>query len=253
MQTKTKNKKNRKLVIIPTYNERQNIEELIEEILIVVPDINILVIDDNSPDGTADIVRDLADDDERIKLVKRRKKLGLGTAYRLGFEYALHHNYEYIIEMDADFSHDPVILEKFLGHVDEYDLVIGSRYVKGGRMVNWPIARWLLSFGANMYVRLITGMPINDATAGFKCFRRRVIKSIDLTNVMSDGYAFQIEMHYKAWRNHWKLKEIPITFVDRSNGQSKLDKKVIWEAIWMPWKLKLAPVYEYWRDEVYMG
>jgi len=237
-------KKDKKLVIIPTYNEKENITELIDEILLVVPEINILVIDDNSPDGTADIVRQMATADERIRLLKRRKKLGLGTAYRLGFEYALFHKYEYVIEMDADFSHDPVVLERFFQEIKDNDVVIGSRYVAGGRMVNWPVFRWLLSFGANLYVRLVTGMPVNDATAGFKCFRRRVIKSIIQENTMSDGYAFQIEMHYKAWKNHWQIKEIPITFVDRSNGQSKLDKKIIWEALWTPWKLRLAPVME---------
>ena len=240
-----KTNKNKKLVIIPTYNEAENIVELINEIYLIAPDIHILVIDDNSPDGTAELVRELTVKHPNLKLVKRRRKLGLGSAYRLGFEYALQKKYDYILEMDADFSHDPAVIENFFINVPKYDLVIGSRYVSGGRLVNWPLFRLLLSYFANLYVRLVTGLPIHDATAGFKCFKRRVLQSINLNDIISDGYAFQIEMHFKAWQQGWKIKEIPITFVDRSNGISKLDKKVIWEAILIPWKLKLIPILEF--------
>ena len=245
---KNKNKK-RKIVIIPTYNEIENIQDIIEEIFTIVPDIHIMIIDDNSPDGTADIVTKLQAFYKNLHLVKRTGKLGLGTAYKLGFRLALKNGYDYIMEMDADFSHDPAVLENFFLNIENYDLVIGSRYVAGGRLVNWPFMRWLLSYGASTYIRLITSLPIKDTTAGFKCFRREVLESINLTQVLSEGYSFQIEMHYKAWKNGWSIKEIPITFVDRTYGQSKMNWKIIAEAFLIPWKLKLQPVYEYIRRE----
>jgi dolichol-phosphate mannosyltransferase len=238
-------KPKQKLVIIPTYNEAANITELIREIFLYASDVHVLVIDDNSPDGTGTIVQNLRADYPGLKMLKRRRKLGLASAYRLGFAYALEKNYDYIIEMDADFSHDPVVIAQFLQEINNHDLVIGSRYITGGRLVNWPLFRLALSYFASLYVRLITGLPVHDATAGYKCFRRCVLKSVDLDNMLTDGYAFQIEMHFRAWQNGWRIKEIPITFVDRSAGQSKLNGGIIWEAIWLPWKLRLAPLLEY--------
>lgn len=249
---KTKQKQNnppRKIVIIPTYNEAANIQDLIEEIFQIVPDIHVMVIDDHSPDGTALIVSKLQAFYKNLILINRKSKLGLGTAYKLGFRLALKQNYDYIMEMDADFSHDPAVLENFFLHIKDYDLVIGSRYIAGGRLVNWPLMRHLLSYFASLYIRLITRLPIYDTTAGFKCFRREILESINLNEIMSEGYSFQIEMHYHAWKNNWRIKEIPITFVDRSNGQSKLSWSTILEAFLIPWKLKLQPVIEYFRRE----
>lgn len=244
-----KTKTNKKIIIIPTYNEKDNIADLLTEIFSMVPDVYVLVIDDNSPDGTANIVQNFRSEYKNLILIQRPGKLGLGTAYKLGFKYALKHNFDYIMEMDADFSHDPSVLENFFLHIEKYDLVIGSRYIKGGRLVNWPVIRFLLSFFASVYVRLVTGLPLHDTTAGFKCFRREVLQSINLDDVVSEGYAFQIEMHYKAWQKGWRLKEIPITFVDRTYGQSKMSKKIIWEAFLTPWKLRLAPILNYIKNE----
>lgn len=251
MESKTQkvSSQKKKIVIIPTYNEKDNIVDIIEEIFLIVPDVHILIIDDNSPDNTAYFVKRLQKKYAGLKLIERPGKLGLGTAYKLGFKYALDNSYDYIMEMDADFSHDPAVLENFFLNIEKYDLVIGSRYTKGGRLVNWPIARWILSYFASIYVRLVTGLPIKDTTAGFKCFKKEVLKSIDLNSVMSEGYSFQIEMHYKAWKNGWKIKEIPITFVERSFGQSKMNNKIIWEAFLTPWKLRLQPIYNYIRQE----
>lgn len=243
-------KRKNKIVIIPTYNEKDNIAELIEEVFSVDPEVNMLIIDDNSPDGTAEIVKNLQNKYPLIKLIQRPGKLGLGTAYKLGFEYALKNKMDYIVEMDADFSHDPSTLERFFTEIEKNDLVIGSRYIAGGRLVNWPLVRWLLSYFASMYVRLVTGLPLHDTTAGFKCFRREVLESINLKEIMSEGYSFQIEMHYKAWRNGWKIKEIPITFVDRAMGQSKMNKSIIWEAFWTPIKLRLAPLMQLATQEI---
>ncbi|MFA4930935.1 MAG: polyprenol monophosphomannose synthase [Patescibacteria group bacterium] len=248
-QTPQVSNQKRKIVIIPTYNERDNIVDLIEEIFQFVPDITVLVIDDNSPDQTAFYVKKLQSAYQRLKLIERPGKLGLGTAYKLGFKYALDHDYDYIMEMDADFSHDPAVLENFFLNIEKNDLVIGSRYIRGGRLVNWPLTRWLLSYLASIYVRLVTGLPIRDTTAGFKCFKKEVLKSINLREIMSEGYSFQIEMHYQAWKNGWRIKEIPITFVDRSAGQSKMSYKIIWEAFLTPWKLRLQPVYNYIKQE----
>ena len=245
-----KTKTNKKIVIVPTYNEKDNIVDLLTEIFTMVPDVYVLVIDDNSPDGTATIVKNLQSQYPNLILIERPGKLGLGTAYKLGFKYALKHDFDYIMEMDADFSHDPASLENFFLHIENNDLVIGSRYIKGGRLVNWPVFRFLLSFFASLYVRLVTGLPLHDTTAGFKCFRREVLQSINLDDVVSEGYAFQIEMHYKAWQKGWRLKEIPITFVDRTFGQSKISNKIIWEAILTSWKLRLAPIFNYIKNEL---
>jgi len=227
------------LIIIPTYNEIENVTKLIPLLLEMYPFIHILIVDDNSPDGTADYVFKLSQNDERIKLLKRTKKLGLGTAYVAGFKYMLENNYDLAFEMDADFSHDPKEVKNFLEAAEEYDLVIGSRYINGVNVINWPMMRLLLSWFANKYTRFITGMPLCDSTGGFKCFRREVLQSINLDKIRSNGYAFQIEMNFKAWKKGFKLKEIPIIFVDRVQGTSKMSKKIVHEAIFMVWKLRI--------------
>ncbi len=232
------------LIIIPTYNEAENIERIIEEIFKLNLDINILVVDDNSPDGTSKIVEKIARRDHKVSLIKRNAKMGLGTAYVAGFKYAIQERYDYIFEMDADFSHDPKEIPNFLEKISEYDLVIGSRYIKGVNIVNWPLRRLILSYGANIYTRLITGLPVKDSTGGYKCFRRKVLESIDLDKIHSGGYAFQIEMNYKAWKKGFKITEIPIIFIDRTEGRSKMSRKIVREAIWMVWKLRLLGILE---------
>jgi dolichol-phosphate mannosyltransferase len=226
------------LIIVPTYNEVDNIEKLLPRILKQDPRIDVLVVDDNSPDGTADVVEKMIRKESRIQLMKRESKMGLGTAYVAGFCYALKNNYDLIFEMDADFSHDPEEIPNFLKAMEHHDLVIGSRYIAGVNVVNWPISRLLLSYFANLYTRIVTGLPVRDATSGFKCFRREVLMEIDLDSVDSDGYAFQIEMDYKAWKKGFRLQEIPIVFVDRNVGTSKMNQRIIWEAAWMVWKLR---------------
>ncbi len=230
------------LIIIPTYNEIHNIKNLLPYILQTYSEVDVLVVDDNSPDGTAKYVYDLGMQYTRVKLIKREGKLGLGTAYVEGFKFMLSHGYEYAIQMDADFSHDPKEIANFLVSIKENDLVIGSRYIYGVRVINWPIRRLLLSYGANLYSRIITGMPIKDGTGGFKCFRRKVLESINLDNIHSNGYSFQIEMNFKAWKKGYKLVEIPITFVDRVQGTSKMSKKIVREAITMVWKLRFKSI-----------
>ncbi len=228
------------LVIIPTYNEANNIRTLLPLILQKHRDIDVLVVDDNSSDGTAANVKSLKDKfGERIQLIERPRKLGLGTAYVTGFKFALERAYDLIFEMDADFSHDPEMLPEFLRQIKDYDLVIGSRYISGVNVVNWPMSRLLLSWGANLYTRIVTGMPIRDATSGFKCFRREALEAIDLDKIDSDGYSFQIEMHFKVWRKHFRVKEIPIIFIDRCEGESKMHSGIVREAVWMVWKLRI--------------
>lgn len=231
------------VVLIPTYNEIDNVERLIKIIFRYVPDIHILFIDDCSPDGTADRIKALMKNNKNIHILERPGKMGLGSAYVSGFKFALKNGYEYIFQMDADFSHDPKELPNFLKSIKEYDLVLGSRYIKGVNVINWPLSRLLLSYFANSYTRIITGLPIRDATGGFKCFRRSVLESIDLDKIKSNGYAFQIEMTFKVWRNGFRLKEIPIIFVDRVYGESKLSKKIMWEAIFMVWKLRISRIF----------
>jgi dolichol-phosphate mannosyltransferase len=231
------------LIIIPTYNELDNLPRLLPEVLSKNKEINILIVDDNSPDGTAAFVENEKKDNDRIHLIKRSSKQGLGTAYIAGFKYALQNNFELIFEMDADFSHDPKEIPKFLEEIKNSDLVIGSRYINGVNVVNWPMRRLLLSSFANVYTRIITGMPIHDATGGFKCFRRKVLESINLDQVRSNGYAFQIEMNFKAWKKGFKVKEIPIIFVDRMKGQSKMSKKIVREAVTMVWKLRIKSIF----------
>ena len=231
------------LVIIPTYNELENIPKLIPIVLAQDERIHLLIVDDNSPDGTAKFVEEEMKSNERIHILKREKKLGLGTAYIAGFKYALENEYDFVFEMDADFSHDPNELRNFLITIRENDLVLGSRYINGVRVLNWPMARLLLSFFARVYTRIITGMTIKDATGGFKCFRRNVLESIDLDKVKSNGYSFQIEMTFKAYIKGFKIKEIPIVFVDRVKGKSKMSKKIVREAVMMVWKLRLQHIF----------
>ncbi|NUQ11617.1 MAG: polyprenol monophosphomannose synthase [Gemmatimonadaceae bacterium] len=227
------------LVIVPTYNERENILRLIEAVLAQDPRIEVLVVDDGSPDGTGALVDERAAADPRVHIIHREKKLGLGTAYLAGFRWALERDYALVFEMDADFSHDPQHIPQFLETIAEADLVIGSRYREGRvTVVNWPIGRLLLSYFANVYARFVTGLPIHDSTAGYKCFRRKVLEAIDLSDVKSNGYAFQIEMHFRVWRKKFRVVEIPIVFVDRTEGASKMSKKIIREAVWMVWRLR---------------
>ncbi|MCX8092681.1 MAG: polyprenol monophosphomannose synthase [Candidatus Goldbacteria bacterium] len=228
------------LIIIPTYNERENIKRLIPEIKKVNKKFHILVVDDNSSDGTVSVVNSFKKKDKTIHLIKRPYKSGLGKAYVDGFRYALKEKYDLIFEMDADFSHDPKYIPDFLKEIKNYDLVIGSRYINGVSVVNWPISRLILSKFANFYARVITGLPLSDCTSGFKCYRRNVIEAIDLNKIHSDGYAFQIEMHYKAWKKGFRIKEIPIIFVDRHSGTSKMSRRVVLEAIIVVWKLRLG-------------
>jgi len=227
------------LVIIPTYNESRNIQTIVPEVLARSESIEVLVVDDNSPDGTGQIVDGMVSRDSRIKVIHRQAKGGLGSAYKAGFRYALQNGYDLVFEMDADFSHDPRHLGFFLEAINEADLVLGSRYIKGVNVINWPMSRLLLSYCANLYTRLITGLPVRDSTGGFKCFRRKVLESIDLDRVRSNGYAFQIEMSFKAWRKGFRIKEIPIIFEDRRVGESKMSKKIVREAIWVVWKLRI--------------
>jgi dolichol-phosphate mannosyltransferase len=229
----------RALVVVPTYNERENITRLITTVLAQDERLEVLVVDDGSPDGTGEIVEDMAARDPRVHVLHRPKKMGLGTAYIAGFKWALQHDYAYIFEMDADFSHDPGHLPQFLAAVQESDLVLGSRYRKGKvTVVNWPMTRLILSYTANLYARFVTGLPLDDSTGGFKCFRRSVLEGIDLDAVRSNGYAFQIEMSFRAWQKGFRITEIPIVFVDRTEGQSKMSKRIVREAIWMVWRLR---------------
>jgi len=231
------------LIIIPTYNELENLPKLIPEVLSKNENIDILIVDDNSPDGTADFVQDEAKKNSRIKLIKREKKMGLGTAYIDGFKFALQNNYDYIFEMDADFSHNPKMIPKFLKEIKKYDLVLGSRYKEGVNVANWPMSRLMLSMFANIYSRVITGLPVHDATGGYKCFRREVLEAINLDAVKSNGYAFQIEMTFKAWKKGFKIKELSIIFIDRVKGTSKMSRKIVREAIVMVWKLRIWSMF----------
>jgi dolichol-phosphate mannosyltransferase len=231
------------LVIIPTYNEMENIDKIIRQVIMTGASIDILIIDDNSPDGTAEHVKKMQQEFNNIQLIERAGKMGLGTAYVAGFKYALQNGYDYIFEMDADFSHDPNEIPNFLTAIKEADLIIGSRYIKGVNVVNWPLSRLLLSYFANRYTSFVTGLPVRDSTSGFKCFRRQVLASLNLENVHSGGYSFQIEMNFKAWKKGFRLKEIPIIFIDRAVGKSKMSKQIIREAVFMVWKLKIRSIF----------
>ncbi len=234
----------KRIVIIPTYNEKANVGNLIGDIRALgLNPLDILIVDDNSPDGTAELIREMQKKDEGLHLIVRPGKLGLGTAYIKGFHYALDHGYDHIAQMDADYSHDPKDLPKLFQAAEAYDWVIGSRYVSGINVVNWPMNRLILSYGANWYTRLITGLPIKDGTAGFKCWNSKVLKDIDLDTIKSQGYSFQIEMNFRAWKKGYRFKEVPIIFVDRTVGQSKMSKKIIREAVLMVWKLKFNSLF----------
>jgi dolichol-phosphate mannosyltransferase len=227
------------LVIVPTYNEKSNIVRLVQAVLAEDESLEVLIVDDASPDGTGQLADSIAASNPRVNVLHRSGKLGLGTAYVAGFQWALSRDYVYIFEMDADFSHNPDRLPVMLAEVKTADLVIGSRY-KGGtvNVVNWPMSRLILSYLANLYARGITGLPIHDATAGFKCFRRKVLEQIDLNAVKSNGYAFQVEMNYRVWKHGFTLAEIPIIFIDRTSGSSKMSRAVMWEGVWMCWRLR---------------
>ena len=229
----------RALIIVPTFNERANIEKLIEIVLAQDPRVDVLVVDDGSPDGTGALVDAIRERESRVNVLHRPSKMGLGTAYLAGFRWALDAGYAYVFEMDADFSHDPAHIPAFLEAIDGADVVLGSRYRDGKvTVVNWPISRLMLSYFANMYARGVTGLQLWDSTGGFKCFRREVLEAIDLSAVRSNGYAFQIEMSFRAWKRGFRIIEIPIVFTDRSEGESKMSKRIVREAVWMVWRLR---------------
>lgn len=233
----------RALIIFPTYNEKENIEKIVHAVLPLDPRINVLIVDDNSPDGTGKIADRLTKEIEKVNVLHRENKQGLGKAYIAGFKWAIERKYDLIFEMDADFSHGPEYLKDFLREIANHDLVIGSRYLTGVNVINWPIARLILSYYANVYTRIVTGLPLRDATGGFKCFRRKVLEAIDLDDVKASGYSFQIEMSMRAWKKGFSLKEIPIVFVDRVAGTSKMSKKIMREAIWMVWLLRIKAIF----------
>ena len=234
------------LVIVPTYNEAHNITKLIECVLSLREQIDILIIDDGSPDGTADLVKDLQKKHaDRLFLINRSGKQGLGTAYVEGFRFALKHDYTYICEMDADFSHNPQDLPRLINRVKKQgvDVAIGSRYKRGISIINWPLTRLILSYGANTYARFVTGLPVFDTTAGFKCIHRQVLEGISLDRISSNGYAFQIELHFRAWKAGFNIEEVSIIFREREEGVSKMSKKIVWEAIWRVWSLKFKSLF----------
>jgi len=232
----------RALVIFPTYNEKENIERIVRAVLPLDPRLEVLIVDDNSPDGTGRIAESLANGEKRVNVLHRDRKEGLGRAYLAGFKWGIERRYDYLFEMDADFSHDPAYLPDFLKAIEDNDLVLGSRYICGVNVVNWPMSRLLLSYFANVYTRLVTGLPVRDGTGGFKCFRREVLETIDLEAVKSNGYIFQIEVSLRAWKKGFRIKEIPIVFTDRQEGASKMSKKIVREAIWKVWYLRLMAI-----------
>jgi dolichol-phosphate mannosyltransferase len=228
------------LVIIPTYNEAENIARIVPLVLAQDPEVHVLVVDDNSPDGTGALVDRLGEEEARVHCLHREEKSGLGSAYIAGFEWALANtDAAYVFEMDADFSHDPAAIPEFLDAIQEADLVVGSRYLNGITVINWPLSRLFLSVGANIYAGVVTGLPLKDCTGGFKCFRRQTLEALPLERVHSDGYSFQIEMNWHVWKQGLRLKEIPIIFTDRVEGVSKMSRKIIFEAMWMVWRLRL--------------
>jgi dolichol-phosphate mannosyltransferase len=234
------------IIIIPTYNEAGNIGRIIDVLMGLDQSLHVLVVDDSSPDGTASVVRDaMTRWSDRIHLMERPGKLGLGTAYAVGFAWALERTYQFIVEMDADFSHDPNDVPRLVAMVrsGEADLVIGSRYCKGISIINWPLSRLILSYSANVYARLVTGLPVYDTTAGFKCIHRRVLKAVDLTKIRSNGYSFQIEIHFRAWMAGFRIKELSIIFRERQEGVSKMSRKIMWEAMWRVWVLRLSATF----------
>ncbi len=234
----------RALVIIPTYNEAANVPQIVPRVLAQDPRLDVLIVDDNSPDGTGAIADGLAAEQPRVHVLHREGKQGLGKAYVDGFRWALERAYDYVFEMDADMSHDPKHLAEFLVAINDADLVLGSRYLNHRvAVVNWPIGRLLLSYFANIYARIVTGLRVYDATGGFKCFRRRVLEAVDLSAVRSNGYAFQIEMTFRATRLGFKIQEIPIVFLDRVDGASKMSGRIVREAVWMVWRLRFQALF----------
>ena len=232
------------LVIVPTYNERENIEHVLDVLLSLDVDLGVLVVDDNSPDGTGAFVDQYREREPRVQVLHRPGKMGLGSAYIRGFNWALEEtDAKFVFEMDADFSHDPRAIPEFLAKTGEADLVIGSRYLDGITVMNWPLRRLVLSVGANIYTRVITGMPLKDATGGFKCFSRKVLEALPLDTIRSDGYSFQIEMNFHVWKRKFRIVEIPIVFVDRQEGTSKMSRRIVYEAVFLVWKLRLASMF----------
>jgi len=231
------------LIISPTYNEGKNVTTLIEHVFTIDPDYHLLIVDDSSPDGTANIVKELQLRFPNLHLEIRQKKDGLGKAYIYGFNWALKRDYEVIVQMDADMSHDPMEIPAMSQHLRDYDMVIGSRYIHGVSVVNWPIRRLVMSYGANLYSRIATGMPLKDATGGYKVWSRKVLESVDLDKVHSSGYSFQIEMNFRAWIKGFKLKEHPIIFIDRTIGESKMSRAIMFEAVWMVWRLRIWRIF----------
>ncbi len=229
------------LICIPTYNEKENIERLIGLLLDLSLDLEVVVIDDNSPDGTGELMEEWSKREPRVHALHRPGKMGLGGAYIKGFKWALAEtDAKFIYEMDADFSHDPSAVPELLQKAQDADLVIGSRYCNGITVMNWPLSRLILSVGANIYTRIVTGLPLHDATGGFKCFRREVLEALPLDDITSDGYSFQIELNYHTWKRDFRIVEMPIVFADRLVGQSKMSRRIVWEAVFLVWKLRLA-------------
>lgn len=234
----------RALIIIPTFNEADNIVKIIGELLAINYNgvvIDILVVDDNSNDGTASLVKELKN--ERVHIIERPGKMGLGTAYIRGFKFAIENNFDYVFEMDADFSHDPKSIPDFLDKIEDVDVIVGSRYINGIAVVNWPLSRLMISIGASFYTRMVTFLPVKDVTAGFMCYKVSSLKQLDLDKVKSNGYSFQIEMKYRMWKKGFKVIEIPIVFIDRRAGVSKMSRKIVYEASFMVWKLKLMSIF----------
>jgi len=231
------------LIISPTYNEKKNIKALVAQVLDLNPDYHLLIIDDNSPDGTASAVKELQTEYTNLHLEERPGKAGLGTAYIYGFKWALERDYEVVVQMDADLSHDPGDVLRLVKQLEAHDLVIGSRYIHGVSVVNWPIRRLILSYGANLYSSIVTGMPLKDSTGGFKAWRREVLETVQLDQVRSQGYSFQIEMNFRTWRRGFTIIEEPIIFTDRTIGESKMSKTIMYEAIWMVWRLRIWKIF----------
>ncbi|HAZ13991.1 MAG TPA: dolichyl-phosphate beta-D-mannosyltransferase [Bdellovibrionales bacterium] len=231
------------LIIIPTYNEIDNIDKMLQAVFTLYPAISILIIDDGSPDGTAQIVEARQKEFKNLHLLKRSGKLGLGTAYTTGFKWALARQYDYVFEMDCDFSHDPAQVKNLLEAAQSHDLVIGSRYIDGIRIINWPFRRLLLSYLASIYTRFVTGIPIQDTTGGFKCFSRKALSSLNLDQIVSSGYIFQLELNYKIWLKGLRIKEVPIIFYERRDGQSKMAGGIIFEALWAVIRLRLMKIF----------
>jgi dolichol-phosphate mannosyltransferase len=237
---------NQTLIIVPTYNERENLPRMAQKLLSLSVGVDVLVVDDSSPDGTGQIADDLAAKNPQLHVLHRSEKNGLGRAYIAGFKWALEKNYEFIFEMDCDFSHDPDAIPAFLAAAKNADLVIGSRYTGGVRVLNWPLKRLLLSRCAGIYVWLITGLPLTDPTGGYKCFRRRALQAIQLDAIRSNGYSFQIELNHRLWRDGFDVAEVPIIFADRVEGTSKLSRSIVIEAFWMVWWLWLQNAFRRW-------